>query len=793
MSFVHNLPEFSDGDKVRESLTLRKMMERYRDSGGRFWRDAKVPELSITSENDSIASMVLFNNVIGYPVGGKVVCGVPQVYDNITRMLGAVEDWIRNALHSGQLWCPPGGIVYTRLQSGWYAPGGQVPNTVSRCLDVLNSRNFSPLSVSTLHAALESEYTEAPNPYVNVYQFPRTTTPSTGLLGTWHNNLSVDVSPWEKDKEPDTEARSFKDHWLGFICTAHTAHTNEAGRSRRLTCNVEARVITHDVLQAIARLSSSVPPASESEDRDFLLYWNGSVCSVTERQVRSLLSYHKVCSLSHDPGFSFHLSAADKMCFLNTSSGVLVKRCSNGPWADSTLLHLSDRTSYTLNPKIDTTGIDFRRACLSPFYSTVPYIEQNRAIRTTISSAQLIQSVCFPWSPATAAISPMYVTAPIVMTPLYSSIMDDQASNDDVGSYLPGENMCVLYHNMPLTYEDSVVVSSKYRDMGGFATLSLCKYTLPVSEYVSPVGCMLCSKLSPWWKSRCQPHCKHTIEYVSSSKVVSVSSSPTGTVVSSHILKSGERSVRVRSFEQFQTGNKIATGHGQKGVATVIPFCEMPIVRTPDGCTIIPDMVMSVSSIIMRQTPGQFYEGSAAMSVLRGDTDDRIVEVCDTFGVCEDFQVMDSRTGKLYSSLVTKHTNNNPTLETTRATLGYVRVYNMTQNTREKHFTSHSRPGKFSLRTPVRRSRGGGVAWGEMEVQACVAAGLSMCVEELRKRGDEIVVLVCTVCQRLRLLHSCTNDTDFVEVSLPYDTVVLDCVNRIIHNTTFKYGLAADV
>ncbi|KAL5866327.1 hypothetical protein ACKVWL_011530, partial [Pyricularia oryzae] len=539
MSFVHDLPEFSGGDKVRESLTLRKMMEKYRDSGGRFWRDAKVPELSITSENDSIASMVLFNNVIGYPVKGKVVCGVPQVYENVTRMLGAVEDWIRNALHSGQLWCPPGATVYTRLKSGWYAPGGQVPDTVSRCLDVLNSRNFSPLSVSTLHAALECEYTEAPNPYVNVYQFPRTTTPSTGLLGTWHNNLSVDVSPWEKDKEPDTEARSFKDH----------------------------------------------------------------------------------------------------------------------------------------------------------------------------------------------------------------CIMEDQESNDDVGSYLPGENMCVLYHNMPLTYEDSVVVSSKYRDM----------------------------------------------EYVSSSKVINVSSAPTGTVVSSHILKSGERSVRVRSFEQFQTGNKIATGHGQKGVATVIPFCEMPVVKTSDGCTIIPDMVMSVSSIIMRQTPGQFYEGSAAMSVLRGDTSNRIVEVCDTFGMCEDFQVMDSRTGKLYRSLVTKHVGNSPGFENTRATVGYVRVYNMTQNTREKHFTSHSRPGKFSLRTPVRRSRGGGVAWGEMEVQACVAAGLSMCVEELRKRGDEIVVLVCTVCQRLRLLHSCTNDTDFVEVSLPYDTVVLDCVNRIVHNTTFKYGLAADV
>lgn len=80
-----------------------------------------------------------------------------------------------------------------------------------------------------------------------------------------------------------------------------------------------------------------------------------------------------------------------------------------------------------------------------------------------------------------------------------------------------------------------------------------------------------------------------------------------------------------------------------------------------------------------------------------------------------------------------------------------------------------------------------------MKVQAGVAAGLPRCVEELRKRGDEIVVHVCTTCRRLRLLHACTIASDFAEVTLPYDTVVLDCVNKIIHNTTFKYGIEPDV
>jgi len=54
------------------------------------------------------------------------------------------------------------------------------------------------------------------------------------------------------------------------------------------------------------------------------------------------------------------------------------------------------------------------------------------------------------------------------------------------------------------------------------------------------------------------------------------------------------------------------------------------------------------------------------------------------------------------------------------------------------------------------------------------------------------VVLVCVECQSLRLLHSCTTPTEFAEVTLPYDVVVLDCVNKIVYNCVFKYTLELD-
>lgn len=80
-----------------------------------------------------------------------------------------------------------------------------------------------------------------------------------------------------------------------------------------------------------------------------------------------------------------------------------------------------------------------------------------------------------------------------------------------------------------------------------------------------------------------------------------------------------------------------------------------------------------------------------------------------------------------------------------------------------------------------------------MEIQATVAAGLVNCAGELRKRGDEVLVHVCKRCQRLRLLHSCTVPVEFAEVTLPYDVVVLDCVNKITYNCVFEYDIEPDV
>lgn len=147
--------------------------------------------------------------------------------------------------------------------------------------------------------------------------------------------------------------------------------------------------------------------------------------------------------------------------------------------------------------------------------------------------------------------------------------------------------------------------------------MSICTHLLSGSEYVPPDGSTMCAELCRWWKSPCQRGCKHTPEYVTSVKRLCVGYVPTGTVVSKVKHPSGDITVRVRSHQQPQQGDKLSTGHGQKGVAVITDYHNMPIAHQPDQGDVVPDVVVAMSSIVTQQTNGQLYEAAKVMSALK--------------------------------------------------------------------------------------------------------------------------------------------------------------------------------
>ena len=83
-------------------------------------------------------------------------------------------------------------------------------------------------------------------------------------------------------------------------------------------------------------------------------------------------------------------------------------------------------------------------------------------------------------------------------------------------------------------------------------------------------------------------------------------------------MNTGEQSVKVRSYQAFQPGNKLSAGHGRNCVCSrVVGYENMPVCHTRDGEKIVPDVIMAVASIARRQTVGQIYESGAGIEKLK--------------------------------------------------------------------------------------------------------------------------------------------------------------------------------
>ncbi|GJD05433.1 DNA-directed RNA polymerase [Colletotrichum higginsianum] len=221
----------------------------------------------------------------------------------------------------------------------------------------------------------------------------------------------------------------------------------------------------------------------------------------------------------------------------------------------------------------------------------------------------------------------------------------------------------------------------------------------------------------------------HTLEWIlpaqKNGKRYVIRRSPTGVLVSKHVISSGEWIVKL------QTGDKVSTGHGQKGVVTIMSYEDMPQAITDAGGVVVPDMVVAMSSIICRQTNGQLYETHKSMESARLAAMS-IAQAGERWDVTEEVTVMKGSSGRMYHTCLA-----NGTMELTKTSLG--------------------------------RTRGGGVAYGEMEVQAAVDAGLTNCC--------------------LRLLCGCTNPEGSVDVTLPYDTIIVDCISAIVYSGSNLYTL----
>jgi DNA-directed RNA polymerase beta subunit len=231
------------------------------------------------------------------------------------------------------------------------------------------------------------------------------------------------------------------------------------------------------------------------------------------------------------------------------------------------------------------------------------------------------------------------------------------------------------------------------------------------------------------------------------------------------------------------SGDKLSTPHGQKGVMVIVPDKDVPSGKLADGSIVDFDIVMSLTAVFKRQTIGQVYEAAHGWLVHIGAK-----PAHELVNAAQQFH-QDVSCELVYQDGIPVMRSIGGVVSTARASFGIAYVLPMTQLSYDKQHYTHTISGSSSIEPVLRRSRGGALRLGEMELLAMADSGLSACMSELRDRSNVVEVDVCTTCSRLSNLCTCVGLQQYSKTLLPSDMVKYDHILACTYACSFEYQL----
>lgn len=212
--------------------------------------------------------------------------------------------------------------------------------------------------------------------------------------------------------------------------------------------------------------------------------------------------------------------------------------------------------------------------------------------------------------------------------------------------------------------------------------------------------------------------------------------------------------VRTREHRLPRPGDKFSSRHGQKGViGRVMADADMPYRQ--DGLGV--DIIVNPHAIPSRMTIGHLLETevgtTACMLGMHADgTAFQQVDVNEIAKVCGD--VVEEHGG---SDVVGKHCDSTMVcgisgeVLATRCFVGVTWYQKLKHMVRDKQHSRTTGPVAIMTRQPLEgRSRGGGLRFGEMEVQCLLAYGAAKNAREiLYNKSDPFKAYYCRTCGRL--------------------------------------------
>lgn len=254
-------------------------------------------------------------------------------------------------------------------------------------------------------------------------------------------------------------------------------------------------------------------------------------------------------------------------------------------------------------------------------------------------------------------------------------------------------------------------------------------------------------------------------------------STPTPITVPNVPIRNGRLFIKNDEYRKLSIGDKIASRHAQKGViGRIMDANDMPF--TDDG--ICPDIIFNPHGIPSRMTMGQLLEGVVGTQCaidgsffdgtpFNGDLDiDAILKM-----------EQDNSRG-LYSGMSGEHIGEHH--------LGTIYYMPLKHQSKDKVYVRWIGPNELFSRQPVAgKKKGGGLKFGEMEMDAMISHGAANAINDTIRQSDMCVMSTCNVCGLFPAMEEECNacgSEDVVDMEAPYSLKVFadlcKCANMLM-------------
>jgi DNA-directed RNA polymerase subunit B' len=242
-------------------------------------------------------------------------------------------------------------------------------------------------------------------------------------------------------------------------------------------------------------------------------------------------------------------------------------------------------------------------------------------------------------------------------------------------------------------------------------------------------------------------------------------------------VQGGRLVVKEDEYRELSIGDKIASRHAQKGViGRVMSANDMPF--TSDG--IRPDIIFNPHGIPSRMTMGQLLEGVVGTQCAIDGTFFDGTPFNGDLDVNAILEMERTNSSDLYSGMSGEGMGQHH--------LGTIYYMPLKHQSKDKVYVRWVGPNELFSRQPVAgKKRGGGLKFGEMEMDAMISHGAANAISDTVRQSDMCEMPTCKACGLFPAMEkecSACRSKEVVKIEAPYSLKVFadlcKCANMLM-------------